>query len=226
MNCRVKHFVDFQRYTISDQSSRQPIMVDVTSSPAHVRSWLSLMMQTSYWLEETQRGHDVLVGLSVHWTNPPYLSGVEAPADTLQICTQFRCLVVQLTHVVEVPAELRDLLNNPHVLHIRGGWKWFHNESTAQLDAPLRDALSNHQPPQKHEVDSLGAGGLELDCDEYASPETFANKMYGMITESWRPDIINGDWDVETLSREQVLLARVYSGWRVAQYVRAGLPLP
>lgn len=69
---------------------------------------------------------------------------------------------------------------------------------------------------------------LELDCDEYAPPETFANKMYGMITEPWRPDIINGDWDVKTLSREQVLLAygRVYSGWRVAQYVRAGLPLP
>lgn len=214
MDCEMEIFGNFRRYTIRDPSFIVLIEVEVTSCPAHVRSWVNLMMQSPYWLEETDRGQGVMVGLSVQWTNRPYLR-VEAPADTLQLCIEFRCLMVQLKQAEDVPIELRDLLNNAHCIFVGVG-----NGSTARR---LRNSIHHLEMREGYQISEsmrLIRSDLDLNCQEYDPPESFAYEIFGMTTEPWRADVINGNWAAE-LSREQVLLAygRVYSGWLVARFI-------
>ncbi|KAK4257881.1 hypothetical protein QN277_007412 [Acacia crassicarpa] len=108
---------DERCFTVTSENTF--ILVTVTGNDAAVDRWI-----TATHISREQPYGIQPVGLGVQW-NP---GGRDPPADTLQLCVGWRCLVFQLSNSLTVPQSLREFLLDPENVFVglwndRDRWK-------------------------------------------------------------------------------------------------------
>ncbi|GMN52588.1 hypothetical protein TIFTF001_021738 [Ficus carica] len=102
----------FKTYDIEFYEHRIKTMV--TANPQSVDQWISEL----YQIHKNKHQNKLFVGLDTEWNNPineSKLKNCDQHVTVLQLCTEDRCLILQLSHAKEISQSLVDFLKDKNV---------------------------------------------------------------------------------------------------------------
>ncbi|XP_010550692.1 PREDICTED: uncharacterized protein LOC104821486 [Tarenaya hassleriana] len=171
-----------------------PLIVTVTDTTSVIRRWIQSIR---YHHRHHIHFGRLIVGLGVQWNDQ---FGTNSSADTLQLCVESRCLIIQLNHCDYLPQILRRFLRDFGITFV-GFWngqdKKMLLNSNHQLE--IGDILDI-----RHYVKN--SDGVSLRGSSF---ETIVKECLGYKGVELKPSISRSDWDRRNLRNEQILQATV-----------------
>ncbi|EOA31428.1 hypothetical protein CARUB_v10014617mg [Capsella rubella] len=167
-------------------------IVTVTPDPSVIGQWIHDVL-----LRQRSSSHPLVVGVGVQWTPSGYQ--YDPPADTLQLCVGYRCIIIQLSHCNRVPNILYSFLADPETTFV-GVWN---SQDARKLEESKHQLeIGELLDLRKYVVDSTGRWSLR-GC----SFEVIVEECLGYRGVRLDRQVSMSDWSAYDLCHRQILQA-------------------